>query len=353
MSETRATKQVSVLSRISSMLPKATDLVIEASSAILSPSITLDALHSFSNETRSLYSNISGLSSDLREFCDDESQTRFKSQLIQVQSTLAALCTTISLKIMSRSQHSQSSSINKQVLESLKHLVQSSRMPLSAPSVFKGDPLDYASWRNEVNAFVDRDGVSAPEKIHCLKRYTSGIARECINGHLSVFTSESYLAARNLLDTRFGNRFVVTFAFRDKLENWPKVSSNDFRGLEKFSDFLKEIQGNLTVLDTIDVLNDPKENYKMLKVLPQWIVNKWADRIAEYQENNDDRFPQFGHFVAFISSQAKRVNHPIMSQLSSSQKSFSSNQGTKPSSSCVSNCTSLGASISSRNSCLC
>ena len=112
MSETRATKQVSVLSRISSMLPKATDLFIEASSAILSPSITLDALNSFSNETRSLYSNISGLSSDLREFCDDESQTRFKSQLIQVQSTLASLCTTITSNIMSRSQHSQSSSIN-------------------------------------------------------------------------------------------------------------------------------------------------------------------------------------------------------------------------------------------------
>ena len=57
-----------------------------------------------------------------------------------------------------------------------------------------------------------------------------------------LFTTDSYNAARNMLDSRFGNRFVVTFAFRDKLEQWPKISSNDNRGLQKFSDFLKEVQ---------------------------------------------------------------------------------------------------------------
>ena len=121
-------------------------------------------------------------------------------------------------------------------------------MPLSEPSVFKGNPLEYALWRNEINSFVDRDGVSAPERIHCLKKYTSGCARECIDGYLSVFTTDSYNAARNMLDSRFGNRFVVTFAFRDKLEQWPKISSNDNQGLQRFSDFLKEVQSNLRIL---------------------------------------------------------------------------------------------------------
>ena len=44
MSETRARKQVSVHSRVSSFMPKANDLVVKVSSAIVSPSITLDAL---------------------------------------------------------------------------------------------------------------------------------------------------------------------------------------------------------------------------------------------------------------------------------------------------------------------
>ena len=238
MSETRARKQASILSRISSCLPEANGLVIEVSSAIVSPSITLDALKNFSDQIRLLYTNISDSLSELREFCDDDSQTRFGSQLLQTQATLASLSTAVMSNIVSRSQQSQSSSVNSQVLESLKHLIQSSRMPLSEPSVFEGNPLEYASWRNEINSFVDRDGVSAPERIHCLKKYTSGSARECIDGYLSVFTTDSYNAARNMLDSRFGNRFVVTFAFCDKLEQWPKISSNDHQGLQKLSDFL-------------------------------------------------------------------------------------------------------------------
>ena len=72
----------------------------------------------------------------------------------------------------------------------------------------------------------------------------------------------------------------------------------------------------------------------MLKVLPHWMINKWADKIAEYQEQNNDDFPPYANFVTFVSAQAKRVNNPIISQLSSSSKSFSSTQGHKPRSSC-------------------
>ena len=89
-----------------------------------------------------------------------------------------------------------------------------------------------------------------------------------------VFSNDSYRAARKMLDTRFGDTFVVTFAFREKLEKWPKIANHDCKALQKFSDFLKLIQGNLTALNTHDVLNDAKENHKMLKVLPKWIVNK-------------------------------------------------------------------------------
>ena len=69
----------------------------------------------------------------------------------------------------------------------------------------------------------------------------------------------------------------------------------------------------------------------MLKILPQW-----SERIAEYQETNNDNFPPFADFVTFISAQAKRVNNPVIAKLSSSSKSsLSSTQGHKPSSSCV------------------
>ena len=67
-----------------------------------------------------------------------------------------------------------------------------------------------------------------------------------------------------MLDTRFGDRFVVTFAYREKLEKWPRIASNDCIGLQRFSDFLKQVQSNLTVFNTQDVLDDAKENYQIL-----------------------------------------------------------------------------------------
>ena len=139
MSETRARKHVSVLNRISLFIPKANDFVVEVSSAIVSPSITLDALQHYSSDTRSLYSHVAELLSDLREFCDDDSQTKFLCQLLQIQGTLASLSTSIMSHTLNLSNQTQTTSMNMQVLEALKHLVQSSRMPLSEPTVFSGD----------------------------------------------------------------------------------------------------------------------------------------------------------------------------------------------------------------------
>ena len=137
MPETRAGKQVFVFSRVSSVMLEANCLAIEVSSAIFSDSITLEALHSFADKTRSLYSHVSESLSDLREFCDDENQTQYTSQWLQVQASLASLITTITFRILSLSKQSQNSSVNDQVLETLKQLIQSSRMPLSEPLCLK------------------------------------------------------------------------------------------------------------------------------------------------------------------------------------------------------------------------
>ena len=353
MAETRARKQKSVVSNVQSIIPKANDLIMHVSDNLNDPLNQVHTLNSFASDTRSLYAEVSDVLSELKQFCEEEDVDRFEAHLLQVQATLASVSAQVMSVIMSRSKSSESESFNNQIVETLKNLVQTSRMPLSEPSVFKGDPLEYAVWQSELASFIDRDGIEPAEKIHCLKKYTSGPARECIEGFLSVFSNDSYRAARKMLDTRFGDKFVVTFAFREKLEKWPKVAYNDCKALQKFSDFLKQIQSNLATLDTDDVLNDAKKNYKMLKVLPQWIVNKWADKIAEYQERHNDRFPPFENFVTFVSAQAKRVNNPIIAQLSSSSRSISSTQGNKSLSSGVSKTVSHSVSTSSSRSCLC
>ena len=277
-------------------------------------------------ECKEVHANLSIALKDLQDFCSDDERYRYENSLLQMQITFASLITSLMSKVVASSTRKSkfASDGEDQFLQTLKNLVVSSRRPLSKPSVFSGDPLEYAVWKSEFNSFVDEHSVNAAEKIHSLKKYTSGRARECIEGYLCVFSDASYKEARRMLDSRFGDRFVVTFAFREKLEKWPKIADKDHQALQKFSDFLKHIQSNLTELNTVDVLDDPKENYKMLKILPQWCVNKWADRIETYQDEHEDEFPPFANFVKFVSSQAKRMNNPIIAQVNS-KGSFSQN----------------------------
>ena len=164
MAETRARKQKSVISHAESIIPKASDLIMRISNSLVDPTISAQTLESFASESRILFNGVSEALSELKEFCEEEDINRFQTQLLQVQATLASVSTQVMSKIMSRSQSSQSDSLNSQIVETLKNLVQTSRMPLSEPSIFKGDPLEYAVWKSELASFIDREGVEPAEK---------------------------------------------------------------------------------------------------------------------------------------------------------------------------------------------
>ena len=172
MAETRARKQKSIVSQVESIIPKANDKIMHVSVGLMDPTISSQVLDSYVGETRGLYTGVSDVLSELKEFCDEEVVNSFQSQLLQVQATLASLTTQVMSTVMSRAKSSNSDSLNSQIVETLKNLVQTSRMPLSEPSVFKGDPLEYAVWQSEVALFIDRDGVEPAEKIYCLKMQT-------------------------------------------------------------------------------------------------------------------------------------------------------------------------------------
>ena len=267
MPGTRATKQEAVLERISSLMPEANDLVVRLSEIVVDPNVDDQVLNDSLAECREMHADLSSTLKDLKEFGSDGDRARFESSLLQMQITFASLITSLTSSSMARStrksKFANDDDAGDQFIQTLKNLVISSRRPLSEPSVFNGDPLEYAVWKSEFNSFVEEHSINAAEKIHSLKKYTSGRARECIEGYLCVFSDASYTEARDMLDKRFGDRFVVTFAFREKLEKWPKIGDKDHQALQKFSDFLKHIQSNLTELNTIDVLDDPKENYKI------------------------------------------------------------------------------------------
>ena len=68
---------------------------------------------------------------------------------------------------------------------------------------------------------------------------------------------------------RFGNPYLVANAYKKKIKEWPNVPPNDGISLRKFSDFLVHCQAATKEIHYLQALNDPEENQKIVRKLPQ------------------------------------------------------------------------------------
>ena len=59
--------------------------------------------------------------------------------------------------------------------------------------------------------------------MYYLRRYIEGPAAEAICGLFLHSSEEAYDHVWKILDERFGHLFVITKAYRSKLQQWPKT----------------------------------------------------------------------------------------------------------------------------------
>ena len=163
-----------------------------------------------------------------------------------------------------------------------------SRLPMPQPSVFDGDPLEYHDWSIAFKVLIEDKGISEADKIHYFKRYVGGSAREAISGYFLLRGTSAFERARAVLEERYGNAFIVTEAFRDKLDAWPRV--RDGIGLRRFSDFLNQCQAAMVDMKGLEILNDNRENRKLLQKLPDWIISRWG-RVASDSKKRYGAYP--------------------------------------------------------------
>lgn len=186
------------------------------------------------------------------------------------------------------------------------------RLPPPEPGIFYGDPLKYPGWESAFNSLIDQKTIPPCEKMHYLKRYLSGSARDAIEGYFLLSTEDSYNEAKKLLNQRYGDTFVIANAFRDKLDSWPNIPSSDGEALRKFSDFLRQCETAMQLTDGLHVLNDVRENRKMLAKLPDWIITRWGRKVSRWKQDGKG-FPPFGEFMNFMISESNIACDPVIS----------------------------------------
>ena len=191
-------------------------------------------------------------------------------------------------------------------------LIKSIRIPPPEPSVFSGDPLQFAGWKRAFEILIEQRGVPPAERLHYLRRYLSGDAKTAVEGFFFLDSDDAYDRAKALLQKRYGNEFVVSNAFRDKLEAWPNVTYNDGLALRRFADFLTQCLSAIKTVTGLQILNDERENRKMLMKLPDWLISRWNRKVAEHKIKHKT-FPSFEVFVSFIDFEAEMACDPVTS----------------------------------------
>ena len=148
--------------------------------------------------------------------------------------------------------------------------------------------------------------------MHYLKKYLAGPVKDVVEHYFLLPSEDAYDEAKNLLDERYGDPFIVANAYRDKLEKWPKITARDGTGLQKFADFLRQCFTAAQSIGHLDVLNDDRQNKKLLQKLPDWLVTRWCRIVANHREEKK-KFPEFKVFVDFIVKEAKIACDPVAS----------------------------------------
>ncbi|XP_024119479.1 uncharacterized protein LOC112140697 [Oryzias melastigma] len=186
------------------------------------------------------------------------------------------------------------------------------RLPLPELAIFSGDPLKFVDWKISFMALIGNKPLPVGEKMLYLKGYLAGEAKKAVEGYFYRNTEQAYQGIWNVLQERYGSPFMVQRAFRNKLMKWPKINANDPLALREFADFLQSCSAAIPQVKGLEILNDCEENHKLLKKLPDWIVQRWS-RIVVDEMDKRQEYPSFAHFTEFMQREAKIACNPIAS----------------------------------------
>ena len=202
------------------------------------------------------------------------------------------------------------SSLAGSLLEHLKM----NRLPPPEPIVFSGDPLQFVTWKQGYEILIEHRGVQVPpaERFFYLKKYLKGEALDLVRGFALINDEASYMEAKRALDKRFGDPFIISNAFRNKLDSWPNIPPKDAFGLRRLSDFLRQCQTAMEKNGNLNHLNDERENRRILAKLPEWLIVRWGRTVADYKEKQGT-YPPFRTFAAFVEKEANIACDPVTS----------------------------------------
>ncbi|XP_043205783.1 uncharacterized protein LOC122372549 [Amphibalanus amphitrite] len=172
-------------------------------------------------------------------------------------------------------------------------------LPPSELKPFSGDICEFRLFVRAFKARVECRTEDENERLHYLDQYTVGTPNKIVRGCMFLDTG-GYTRALATLEERYGSRHRLVHEYTRKMREWPKVQSDDVKGLDRFVLFLKEVDS--AVADLGREFDHPQFIRAILGKMPPAIHDRILRRC--------DTFMELGGKTARLSDHGS--NHPTL-----------------------------------------
>ena len=279
---------------------------------LTSDSIDVKSVQGLSENYKSIVDSVSNVFERIVDLSEGTPPDEVKSDFKRIDIESCKFMSEVSTKIresQGRASSSHSNSEEKSSVEKLCSQMVLGRLPTPEPAIFSGDPLQFTRWLNSFQTLITSRSIPESERIFYLDKYLSGDARECVDNFLLQSSPEAYHEALEQLHDRFGSDFVVANAYKQKLQKWPRIQNDDYAGLRKFSDYLRQVETAKIRLSSLAVLDAEHENRVLLYKIPDFCHKEWSKQVTRATMEHRS-YPSFSDFCKFIRFQSEVVNNP-------------------------------------------
>ena len=173
-------------------------------------------------------------------------------------------------------------------------------LPKPDLSIFDGNPLEYWSFFRSFENTVVRNAMSESEKLMYLLQYTTGDAKKTIECCVVMNTSKGYMAARKLLQERFGHPYTIASKFVGEITEGPQIKPSDRTGLLEFADRLKNCEHTLESMGYLDEINSADNLRRIVQRLPFHLRTKFVEVEDTIQQSG--RRPSIKDISGFVAA---------------------------------------------------
>ena len=187
-----------------------------------------------------------------------------------------------------------------------------SHTPLMEVTKFAGDPKEYWRFATRFKDQVLSQPIGESKKLSRLMQYLDGKAKEAVEDYEGMGDG-ALQEALNVIETRFGQPYMIVEASFGSLVKGPSIYSGDGKGLQKLADKCQTVYQTLKAMKCLSEVNTDHMR-RLVARLPYHLQAKWRDRASSILKSRS-KLPSFYDLVEFLQERASSENNPVFGNL--------------------------------------